>query len=226
MELQIYPQDYRITILFNNPYPFPEEQLIEILSKKGFSEIKDIPKIMGTPPLQVIRATVARKGDNEVLYNPDKGHLGIIGLNFKEVNDDFEILESTIKSELGIEKSAIKSAIKSAELISSNRVYSKNAPLEVISKFLESANFSKFKEVFGEDADIKPFTVRMYINTEISGSINTLSNWADLTIEPFIPNPKYYLVRLIYRDTDNDKVKEIAKKVDNIILDSIRLIEG
>jgi hypothetical protein len=222
MELQIYPQDYRITILFNNPYPFPEEQLIEILSKKGFSEIKDIPKIMGTPPLQVIRATVVRKGDNEVLYNPDKGYLGIIGLNFKEVNDDFEILESTIKSELGIEKSAIKSA----ELISSNRVYSINAPLEVISRFLESANFSKFKEVLGEDIDIKPFTVRMYINTEISGSINTLSNWADLTIEPFIPNPKYYLVRLIYRNTDNDNVKEVAKKLDKIILNSIRLIEG
>lgn len=222
MELQIYPQDYRITILFNNPYPFPEEQLIEILSKKGFSEIKDIPKIMGTPPLQVIRATVARKGDNEVLYNPDKGHLGIIGLNFKEVNDDFEILESAIISELGIEKSAIKSA----ELISSNRIYSINAPLEVISRFLESANFSKFKEVLGEDVDIKPFTVRMYINTEISGSINTLSNWADLTIEPFIPNPKYYHVRLIYRNTDNDKVKEVAKKLDKIILNSIRLIEG
>ncbi len=222
MEPQIYPQDYRITILFNNPYPFPEEQLIDILSKKGFSEIKDIPKIMGTPPLQVIRATVARKGDNEVLYNPDKGHLGIIGLNFKEVNDDFEILESTIISELGIEKSSIKSA----ELISSNRVYSINAPLEVISRFLESANFSKFKEVFGGDVDLKPFTVRMYINTEISGSINTLSNWADLTIEPFIPNPKYYLVRLIYRNTDNDKVKEVAKRVDNIILDSIKLIEG
>lgn len=222
MELQIYPQDYRITILFNNPYPFPEEQLIENLSKKGFSEIKDIPKIMGTPPLQIVRATVARKGDNEVLYNPDKGHLGIIGLNFKEVNDDFDILESTIKSEMGIEQSAIKSA----ELISSNRVYSKNAPLEVISRFLDSVNLSKFKEVFGEDVDIKPFTVRMYINTEISGSINTLSNWADLTIEPFIPNPKYYLVRLIYRNTDNDKVKEVAKKVDNIILNSIRLIEG
>lgn len=211
--------DYRITFLFNNPYPFPEEQLIEGLSKKGFSEITDTPKIMGAPSLQVVRAAIARKGNNEVIYNPDKGHVGISGENFKDVNRDFDILESTLKDDLEIDASAIKST----ELVLANRVYTKNDPLEVISRFLYGKNISKFKEILGED--VKPFTVRIYSQTEISGSINTIPNWVDLTIEPFIPNPKYYFVRLIYRSTDNDKVKEISKGIDEIILKSIELIE-
>lgn len=220
--LKIYPQDYRITFLFNNPYPFPEEELIENLSKKGFSEITDIPKIMGAPPLQVVRATIARKGNNEVMYNPAMGHVGIIGENFKEVNRDFEILESTLLSELEINASAIKSA----EIISSNRVYSKNDPLEVISRFLESTNLSKFKEILGEGVNVKPLTIRMFVETEISGSLNTIPNWAELSIEPFIPNPKYYFVRLIYRNTDTTKVKEVGNEIETRILKSIELIEG
>lgn len=219
-QLKIYPQNYRVTFLFNNPYPFPEEELIEKLSKKGFSEIKDIPKILGAPPLQVVRATVARKGNNEVMYNPAMGHVGIIGENFKEVNGDFEILESTLLSELAIDASAIKSA----EIISSNRVSSKNEPLNVISRFLENANLSTFKEILGDN--VKPFTLRMFAETEISGSINTLPNWAELTIEPFIPNPKYYFVTLIYRNIDTNKVKEVAKEIETKILNSIELLEG
>ncbi len=217
--IKIYPVDYRISFLFNNPFPFPEEELIENLSKKGFSEIKDIPKIMGAPPLQIVRASIAKKGNNEVIYNPDKGHVGVGGENFKEVNDDFNILESTLRDDLEIDFSIIKSI----ELISANRVYTKNDPLETISKFCDSKNLSKFKEIFNED--VKPLSVRMYTKTEIVGGLNIIPNWVDLTIEPFIPNPKYYFVRLIYRNTDKDKVKGISKEIERVILRSIELME-
>jgi len=156
-QVRLYPEEIRMSFIFVAIEPIPEDELLSYLQEKGFEEIKEIPKILGTERLGFARANIARKDSCEVLYDPRSPSLGVTGKNRKEVLDRFEEIEEMISD---IEE--FTTQVKYYELFSIYKVYtkSKNKPLNCISEFLWYEKFGKFNEIF--NTEIAPFSIRFY----------------------------------------------------------------
>ena len=108
--------------------------------------------------------------------------------------------------------------IKSYELVSENRVKTKNRPQNMINKFYNNVKIP-FDDIFGEESVL--FNIRLTPKTK-----NPLNpNWYDLIIEPFFSSPRYYLVRFVYRNKDIKKFKSMAKGIKKIIINSLNILE-
>lgn len=218
-QVKLYPEEIRMSFFFFAIEPIPEDDLLSYLQEKGFEEVKEIPRIIGTERLGFVRANIARKGSCEVLYDPKSPLLGVVGKNRIEVLDRFEEIEKIIEK--------VVTQIKYYDLFSIYKVFtkSKNKPLNYISEFLEHEKFSKFKEIF--NTEVAPFSIRFYPKSKMNivEDIRNISNWFDVQIYPYISNPQYYGIQLVFRDTEISNVKKFIETMEDKIQDIIKLIE-
>lgn len=222
-KVRLFPEEIRLGLLFGAPDPIPEDDLINYLKEIGFEEITGIPKIFGTEESGLVRANIARKGTCEVLYNPPRASLEVVGKNFKEVLDRFEEIKSMLDG-----KEEIATQIRSYQLVSSYKVFTKDRyrPLYHISDFVGYDKIDKFNSLLGEE--ITPFSIRLCPKSKIgvAENIRDIPDWFDIQIFPYVLNPQYYGVNIVFRNPDILKVKEFTKKMEDRIENMIMLLEG
>jgi len=213
---KIFVDDYRISFVFGFQDPFVEDDLKDVLTKRGF-KVEPGSRIIEAPPFRAVRADIAKKGNVSVLYDNDISYVGIAGRSFKEVLEDFNALGRVLKEldSITFDKQSY------VELVLRARVWTKKDPQQTIASFHKAENVQPFAEVFGKG--VRPFAVRVV--TEEPRIIDN-PNWFSLRIEPMIRNPRYYFVELVYRNEKVSKTLSIAEKIEQVISRSIEIIEG
>lgn len=223
-KLNLEIEEFRLSFIFTTVDPVPEGVLLSWLEEKGFTEIKDIPKRIGTGTFGIERLNIARKGFCQVLYNPNVASLGVAGRKYEEVLREFSEVESILK-EMGFD---LSKEVRCFELVLEGRVFVKGKakPLETIANFIGIEKFSLFNKIIG--AEVIPFDIRFVPKTQMMTfeNLRTIPKWFDIHVYPHIPNPNYYGVRFIFRDTELSKVKKLAETANNKILEVIKLIRG
>jgi len=221
-DLKFIIEECRLSFIFKSVEPLPESELLSWLVTEGFAEIKDIPRKIGTPTFGIERMNIARKGANEVLYDNLGGLLGVTGKKIEDVMEGFDIVGSILKKN-GVD---LPSNVKSLELALSLRIFVKGVhkPLEKIGKFLGINRFSGFSKIMEEE--VIPFDVRFCPRREAKTSENlkTIANWFDIHIYPYVYNPNYFEVRVVFRDSSFEKVIEFTKTVMDKMASIISII--
>jgi len=219
-------KECRLSFNFVVPEPIPSNDLLTLLQKGGFKEIKDIPRRIGTEAIGIERINIARKGGCEILYDSSNGMLGVVGKNINEVLDRFKEVESILTENLEFDLSS--SLVKSFELSLDSNLFAKGTsrPLEEISRFLGEDKFSKFNAIIGRD--VAPFSIRFYPKSEMKAfnNLRKISEWFDFHIYPYIANPQYYGIKAVFRDNDISTIKGVASKIESMILSIIETIRG
>jgi len=221
-EIRLSIQEIRLSFMFKNIEPIPEDILLEWLVEKNFEIITEIPKKIGTITFGIERVNIARRGDCQVLYDPHVGSLGIAGNRPAEVLKEFEVIESMLK-EKGFD---LSTDIKSIELVFHGRAFVRDRfkPLEKICKFIGIDKFSKFNEVMGEE--VAPFDIRFYPKREMKTSENLrhISRWFDVHIHPLVENPNYCAIHVVFRDTNITNIKAFTETIRDKILQILTII--
>jgi len=223
-DAQILIEEIRLSLVFKNAEPIPEDFLLKLLTEKGYEVIDEIPKRIGTATFGIERINIARRGNCQVLYDPRMGMLGIAGNRpdhvVKEVNNIEAILE-----ENGYD---LSQEIKFYEMLFQGRIFmkSKFKPLEKIGSFIGLDKFSKFKDVMGED--VAPLDIRFYPKREMKTAENLRSilKWFDVHIYPYIENPSYYAVNIVFRDPDSATVKSFSENILSKVSEIFNIIIG
>jgi len=211
--------EIRIAFIFSSPEPIPEEILIENLVKRGFNKSEEIPQEIIPKKLGMKRADIAQKGDCRILYNNEKGIIGIIGKRVSEVLERFEEIETLLKEvEFGID-------VETHELRVDSRTFVKNKkPLDSIARFLGEEKFVKFDKIIGYE--IAPFSIRFYPKNkkETTKNIKQIPDWFDISIFPYVLNPHYFGVNFVVRNPEFTIMTDFLKRIEEIISQIIEVI--
>ncbi|RLI42487.1 hypothetical protein DRO59_04015 [Candidatus Bathyarchaeota archaeon] len=216
--------EVKLSFVFKSSEPIPEDTLLSWLLEKGFQDITDVPKRIGTSTFGIERLNIARKGTCQVLYDPRGGNLGVAGNKLKETLKEFVVIESMLK-EKGFN---LSDDVRFIEFVVNSRLFVKGKlkPLEKISEFIGVQKMSKFSEIMGED--VIPFDIRFCPKREAKASedFRKIPEWFDIHVHPYISNPNYYSVHVVFRDTDLSNVKKFAETVSDKIVNIIKMIVG
>lgn len=212
---KIFVDDYRISIVFSFPDPFIEDDLKALLKKRGF-KVETGSRIIEAPPFRAVKADIAKKGNVSVLYDNELSYVGVAGRSFKGVQGNFIVLSEVLKE---LDPITLNKQ-RGVELLLRARVWTKKDPQKSIADFVKTEKMKGFKDIF--EKEIRPFTVRVV--TEDSKILDN-PNWFSLRIEPLIRNPRYYFLGLVYRNEDVSKILNIANKIEQIISQSIEVVE-
>jgi hypothetical protein len=223
-ETSLFVEEVRLTFVFKSVDPIPEDLLLEWLSENGYEKITEFPKRIGTSMFGIERINIARKGDCQILYDPRVGSLGIASNKPSNVVKEFNVIESMLK-EKGYD---LSQEIKFYEMLFQGRLFIKGKfkPLESICSFVGIEKFSRFKNVMGEE--VAPFDIRFYPKREMKTTENLrgIPKWFDVHIYPFIENPGYYAVSIVFRDADSINVKSFTEDIANKVLGIFDIIVG
>lgn len=220
-EIRVIPDEVAISIRFGVQEPFTKEELTDLLIKREFESIPGPERI---EELGAERVSIARKRGCVINYDRSAGWVEAKGEKYHQTFITFEEVESILK-----EEDDIFSGIKSYEFSSKNRVNIKKPrirPLEAIGNFLDMDKFHKFEEITG--IELTPFCIRVCPKEKIGvlESLRETQDWLDLYIFPYITNPKYFAVWLVFRDKDGEKVKKFAKEAENKAKEVVKALLG
>lgn len=213
---KILIDDFRVSDVFAISDPFIEEDLKAALKTKGF-DIDLGPKIISTTPIRAIRSDIAKKGDISILYDNETSFIGVVGKSFRQVTDQFEVLEGVL-SELD---PIMLSNKKYTELWLRSHIWTKKDPQKTIPEFLKDTKYDAFSAILGRK--IRPFTIRVATEDQ---TIMDNPNWFDLRIEPLIRNPRYYRLDIVYRNNDKAVISKTIDNIEKIIHKVIATVEG
>lgn len=214
-----------ITLAFKSQYPLIESDLHSKLEEKGFQE----------PTRNVTVLRISRDGresivkrwekeKTEVFYDPSRGFLSVEGLNIEKTSIGFKEIY-LISQELLGETSSEK--IKWAEINFSCRCIGQKHPLQSL-KILSSADiFNNIENIFKES--IFPFSLEFYSSADEQISDKPLTDfvdWSNVSIRPLIANPKYYVISVVYRKNNINKVIEFSSTIKSVVESLLEKIEG
>lgn len=214
--------EVRMSFIFTVPEPFPEDDLINNLIRRKFTEITDIPKKVGSETFGIERLDIVKKGGCKVIYDDKGGTLSVAGKSVSEVIERFMEVKKVVKEMVSEESENIETY----ETTVKGKVFtkSKTKPLEFIANFLGFEKLSKFKEVIGEEP--APFCIRFCPKEKIKTikDLRRTKKWFDFNICPYIPNPQYFGVSVVLRDPDYLELINTTKRIEEIIMGVISII--
>lgn len=221
--MKILIDQNKITIAFNNPFPFPEDDLETELKTKDYVVPKE-PTMISVGPDG--GQSIVKRWEREevgVYYDSNKGFLSSEGKDFKKVSAGFEDIREIAKNLLG---SDLTTETEWAEVLFNCRCLGDKRPLKAFEDYLPSQPYLKFEEIGVEN--LKPFSLKMYSaeESELEGPLNKIPNWVHINIEPLIINPKYYYIRVVYRQVDISKVGVFSTKLKEVVESLINHIES
>lgn len=163
---------------------------------------------------------IAKDADVELKFNPEKGIVGVKGNDFKEVNEKFNLIKSTIGNEMKID---FKTDITYLELIGRGRYKAKILPLITLNNHFPPSE-KPFKDFFN-NKDIATLEIRVCDkeNIENKRNIRELDDWFDIRISPLILNPNFYSWSVVYRKSNIEEVEnfwsELEEKITKLFID-------
>jgi hypothetical protein len=214
--------EVRMAFIFPLEEPFPEDHLLENLKGRGFVEITEVPKRIGTEAFGIERLDIVKKGGCKVAYDDKAGIISVVGRVPLEVLKTFEEVGKTLE-DMGYN---LLTDMRTFELHIKGRFFVKDKakPLESIANFLGLDKLSKFKDVVGEE--VAPFCVRFYPKDKMRSAENLrrTAKWFDLNFYPYVPNPQYFGIDAVFRNPDLVAIKDMLEKIEERTLKIIEII--
>ena len=201
---------------FSSPFPFEFTKITEGLGKKGYKP---------PPDKQVVFALDSTGGKTqlrqlfgegvEIAYNQDKGHLTVsstnLSISVKALQDVLKEIKRT---------STIEPTIDWYEFDFHGRISIDRLPLDTNSKRSEVKN-ENLNVLLGMKTQTYTYSICAFEGETPTQPLNTVPNWFQLIIQPFVPNPRYYYVRVIYRRKDFQRIEEMIGKIPGLIEDGL-----
>ncbi len=199
-------------------FPIDYGDLINYLTKRGYVAATRTPPARGGVKIGVA-GYIAQKGDNAVVFDPDKQVIGIEGTSPIDVAQAYEELEEIIVQDL---KTELATSTKFYETISDSNVVSDRNPRKVLESLPGVADLSKrMSAAIG--VEISPFGFRMGSR----GLVPNQEEWMDIRVEPVtVRADSTYYVAIVYRSQSREKVKTFVESSGKIIPQIVRVIEG
>lgn len=195
---------------FSSPFPFEFTKITEGLEKKGYKP----------PPDKQVTIAIDSTGgkthlrqlfgeDVEIVYNENQGHLTVSSTNLSvSVKTLKEVLEEIKRT------SPIAPTIDWYELDFHGRTSIDRLPLD--SK-TSKVNNKELDNLLGMKTQIFASSICAFEGDTPIQPLNTVPNWFQLIIQPFVSNPRYFYVRIIYRRNDFKRLEEMIERIPKII---------
>ena len=222
--LKLIFDTFKLTLAYRTKFPFVDEELDKKLKEAGFSS--------SAPGHTVLRLSsdgqesVAFRwtgSGSEVYYDPARAFLSAEGNVPESVREAFGKL-------IGIAKALLSSGwpteIKWSELYSVIRVLGDRQPLESYSVAYSPKIVERMTKLLG--VPVKPFLFAVFGSSEtlVGQPLDEVPDWTNIILEPFIQNPKYYFMKVVFRRQDISKVVDFASKLETTAGSVISEIEG
>ncbi|MFO7836798.1 MAG: hypothetical protein R6V83_09090 [Candidatus Thorarchaeota archaeon] len=210
-----------LTIGFSSPQPFDFPVFAEEAAQSGYNPPRDGGTLMAVDNkgLQMKLERISKNG-LQLIYNADRGHLSLsseeIQLLVANVNDVLDILSESIGE---------VPPIKWYEFNYHVKIRSKIVPLDS-----EETDGSLPTKIFGDKTGMK---VRPYSRAwcAFEGEtptipLNTVPEWLNVSVAPYVQNPRYFYANVVYRRSDIDEVTSFMGEVDSLLEQTVRDLRG
>jgi len=222
--LKLIFDTFKITMAYRTRFPFVDADLDKKLKEAGCSS--------SAPGHTVLRLSsdgqesVAFRwtgSGSEVYYDPARAFLGAEGNVPARVPEAFDKLVGVAKILLG---STWPGEVKWSELYSVIRVLGDKQPLESYAATYSPKIVERMAKLLG--LPVKPFLFAVFSSFEslVGQPLNEVPDWTNIILEPFIPNPKYYFMKVVFRRQEVPKVIEFASKLEKTAGSIISEIEA
>jgi len=209
---------------YRSKFPFVDADLEKNLEEAGFSS--------SSPGRRVLRLSsdgqesVALRwtsSGSEVYYDPTRAFLSAEGSVPEGVHEAFGKLVKIAAALLG---PTWATELKWTELYATIRILGERKPLESYTETYSPKIIERVGKILG--TTVKPFLFAVFSSPggEEGQPLNEIPNWVTIVVEPFIQNPKYYFMKLVFRQQDTEKVVGFASRLEKIVGGIISEIEG
>jgi len=213
-----------MTLAFRKPFPFVENDLTKKLAENGFKVPEDGEKVIRiTPDGRQSFALRWTKDAAEVYYDAGRSFFSSEGGDIASVSRGFSEICQIARDILGIE---FESQLRWAEVNAAVRAIGAKRPLEVLSQKGSGDLGTQIGRVIG--FELRPMTVGFFSSAKEhwDSPLTEIPDWVYIGVEPFIPNPTYYLFRVVCRLTDITKVDSFGHALDKKLEKLLVLLEG
>jgi len=205
-EIVVIPDQCSVSIQFKVPFTFPEAQLEKEMQYRDFS-VPGNQKILRVGPDGAQVPALHWVKGVDVLYLPTLGQLVCQGSNYESVAERSLELNNIAESMLG---SGLKNALQWAELSAQARVRGTKPPSNCYNRLPRGPLVGSLNNILGRD--VSHLGLRFYWSeqSELAEPLNSIAEWFDLTLNPFIPNPSYHAMSVVYRSKDIDSISSFT----------------
>ena len=193
----------RISYVFEIQNPFHEETLVNKLSNRGYTIVRN--RIFRQGPIEAVLLQIATKDGISVFYDPRqvRSSVGVESKEYTKTLKYFHELKEILES---VEIGKIGEAMIDCSVV--YHVFSRASPRNIIKNMGQSMSDKLDGLIF----DIPP----SLIECTFTGSRNR-ENFS-LHIAPLYSAQNYYYIRLAVRHDREDKIEEILKNSKDIII--------
>lgn len=212
-KIKVIVDDFRISHIFDIEEPVVEKDLIQALEKHQYKVIND--RVISHPPIRAVILNIATKNNVNITYQKESipSYIGAAGKDMREVLNQFDILNNLLTQI----DATLQGRHTSTEMILAAKVFGDTLPNDTI-PIIASNDAPKFTKIFDEPLKTESITMSSKnINSESYNSIH---------IAPLYRSPRYYYVRLVHREKELNKVVDFSKRAEQIIKDTISLMEA
>ena len=209
--LKIIPIKSDLLAGFSSPFPFPFDDLAGKLEKKGYKIPKNQMTIAIGPEGQQIELQKMKKENLELVYNQFAGHFTI-------TSDEIENLLDAMKEVLEVIESddLPNPSISFYELNHHTRVLAEKHPMDK-TKMKNEDGLEYLDEITGLKTQPYSKVVCAFGDELPEIPLNKIPTWLHLSVHPFIPNPLYFYVHIVYRRKSIDKIEVMIGELDSVI---------
>lgn len=206
----------RVTIGFGSSFPLSFNELKEKFRLLGYLQPENEPPLVGIDAVgNTIELQVLTKESIKIVYDEERGRLTIS--NDSTIDDMYSEIESFFQK---IQEIHVASKIVWFEINISARVLNDTHPL--VTKTKPSQIVSTLESLVETPIHTFSRSVCSFSNGLPDSPLNKLSEWLHVTVGAFVPNPRYYQVRIVFRSSNLNKILECYKLLPNLILDSVK----
>lgn len=222
----LLPEVVKLTLAFTKSFIFVdiEEDLSRRLVEAGFKVPEEGSRVLRVS--QDGKQTLARrwaKDGVDALYDPERSFLSAEGTELPKVAEAFSDLRRIAREALG-EKFAPE--LKWGEVNVLVRAIGTKPSLEVLSQRGPIDLAEKVGRGFG--FDLRPMSMGFFFaeKGEWERRLVEITDWVHVSVEPFIPNPTYYIFRVVCRLKDVEKVEAFGKDLERKLDELLAMLEG
>ncbi len=212
----------RITIAFENPFALPEDMLDESIVSTGYESQPGKAVVAVTPDGSRTQVIVWEKESRMIGYDPMRGFLTLHAESFPSASDGLVEMLDALR---GMEENVL-ALISFTEVIMNARARGHKYPLVALEELFSDDFLPVLSDIFGRG--VSPFAIRVCPKDKIESkkSLKKVPEWFELTVQPMVENPRYYIVNLVYRDPDVENVSTFASGLEGNMVSLLSMIEG
>ncbi len=214
---------FRITLAFDRPYVFLDEDIDEKLPESGFSKPEEGGTVLRiSSDGRQSQATRWVDGDVEVYYQPSRAFLSSEGTSPEDVADGFTRIVQVSEDLLGDDWPR---RLKWAELYAAARIRGEKSPLKAFSKTYSSKLLDELRNFLSRPIMPSLFGVYAAPENHLDEPLNEIPDWVHIVLEPLVANPQYYFMKVVFREADYDSVEKFAREFESIVEHIIAEVE-